>query len=143
VITADIWLYPPATPNPNDIILSWGLRPVTTVAPDIFFPKPLLDSRGQPVWAASMYTAMVSRYGLAEGERIYYAMAREHKGPFADQRKYAARRPVEASVPVKPQLPVSTSLPVDRVTAAVPPVPPRVAPPPSIPKPPVTRKRKH
>lgn len=141
MITADIWLYPPAA-NPNDIILSWGLRPTPTAAqPDIFFPKQLLDSRGQPVWAASMYAAMVSRYGLFEGERIYYAMAREHKGPFADARKYAARRPIEVSVPVKPQLPESTSLPVDRVTAAVPPVPPRVAPPPLPPKP--ARKRRN
>lgn len=140
----DIWLYPPAA-NPNDIILSWGLRPEpSAVAPDIYFPRQPLDSRGQPVWAASMYADMVRRYGLAEGERIYYAMAREKKGPFADDRKYAARRPVEASVPVKPQLPESTFLPVDRVTAAVPPVSAlRVAPPPSVPKPPATRKRKN
>ena len=128
-----------------DILLTFGqcCYGATAVQPDIFFPPQPLDSRGQPVWAAAMYADMVRRYGLAEGERIYYAMAREKKGPFADDRKYAARRPVEVSVPVKPQLPVSTSLPVDRVTAAVPPVPSRVAPPPSVPKTPTRKARRN
>lgn len=140
----DIWLHAPL-PNRMDILLTFGqcCYGATAVQPDIFFPPQPLDSRGQPVWAAAMYADMVRRYGLAEGERIYYAMAREKKGPFADDRKYAARRPVEVSVPVKPQLPVSTSLPVDRVTAAVPPVPSRVAPPPSVPKTPTRKARRN
>jgi len=137
----DIWLHASLSSR-TDILLTFGqcCYGATAIQPDIFFPPQPIDSRGQPVWAATMYADMMRRYGLAEGERIYYAMARERKGPFANDRKYAARRPVEASVPVKPQLPGSTSLPVDRVTAAVPPVSPRVGPPPS--KPPAGKRKR-
>lgn len=138
----DIWLHAPL-PAHTDILLTFGQCCYGTagIQPDIFFPPQPVDSRGQPVWAASLYGDLVRRYGLAEGERIYYAMARERKGPFAEGRKYAARRPVEASVPVKEQLPTE-HLPVDRVTAAVPPLSAlRVVPPPPPPKAP--RKRKH
>ena len=115
----DIFLCAPAVPA-YDIILHLG--PCDVAVADIFFPRPLLDSRGQPVYAVSMYNDLVGRYGRFEGERIYYALAREKKGAFADGAKYETRRPGSPSTPVKEQLDV------DPVTAAVPPVPPRAIP---------------
>ena len=96
--TTDIWLYAEAVPN-FDIILSYGLRvSATTVTPDI-----LTDRRGHPIAAQSLYVALIRRYGVYEGERIYYEMAREHKGPFAAGAKYAHARPRIPTTPAVPQ----------------------------------------
>lgn len=93
----DIYLYPPAVPS-ADIILSYGLR-TGKVKPDVYYPR---AKRPRPVIVAkSMYRAMVERYGRVDGERIYFAMQAEQKGPFGPGAKYedATRPDPVAAVP--------------------------------------------
>lgn len=95
----DIWLYPEATPD-TDIILSWGLRVTDThdwlppqkvrqKAPIYPLLPPIPDQRPAVV-AESLFGDLVARYGKREGERIYFEMQAEYKGPFAPGAKYDA-----------------------------------------------------
>jgi hypothetical protein len=96
----DIWLYPEAAPD-TDIILYFGLRD-TGASHDWLPPqRPRQTSRVYPllppvptqqpvVVATSLFLDLVARYGQREGERIYYEMQAEYKGPFQPGAKYDA-----------------------------------------------------
>jgi hypothetical protein len=95
----DIWLYPEATPD-TDIILSWGLRVSDThdwLPPQVprqtqpIYPLlPPIPTQQPVVVATSLFEDLVARYGQHEGERIYFEMQAEYKGPFAPGAKYDA-----------------------------------------------------
>jgi hypothetical protein len=107
MIVTDIWLYPPYA-NPNDIILSWGLRDTADFVPaprpqEPWAPKlpPVLPPQPQPVVVAqSLHDDLVRRYGSVQGRRIYFEMEAQGLGPFSPGAKYdASTRPIPEGMP--------------------------------------------
>lgn len=95
--------------NLNDPWLGDPTTIAVTVGDDRWFPErvhPRPPLRRQPprrpvVVAQSLYGDLISRYGSAEGRRIYFEMEQQHLGPFAPGRKYDAtrRRPQDGLAP--------------------------------------------
>lgn len=101
----DIFLYPSAVPI-VDIILSDPLRARSMILGRDDKPAhvhPAIRPRKlEPIVAKSLMRDLTQRYGAGNGSRIYAAMERERKGPFAPGAKYAGG-PKRASTP--PRIP--------------------------------------
>ena len=101
----DVYLYPSAVPI-EDIILSDPLRARSLILGRDDKPRArrreFVRRPPRPVVAKSLMADLIARYGAGNGQRIYFAMERERKGPFGEERKYdAERRGIPPIPPIK------------------------------------------
>jgi hypothetical protein len=97
-VFVDVYLWPVPAGNVND---PW-LRDPTTGAVSTALPrddKPPVRKQqipARPIVAMSLFTDLITRYGPAEGRRVYFEMEAKRIGPFAAGNKYdAARRGIK------------------------------------------------
>lgn len=85
-LSADPWLHDPSAPAV--VILPRDDKPARRRP-----GKPIVPVRRKlPIEAVSLFSDLTKRYGT-DGERIYWEMRDQKKGPFAAGKKYDARKP--------------------------------------------------
>jgi hypothetical protein len=100
----------PAAP-PLDFTASWAQAAATWSATVDGGSRrkgvPLKPEPPVKITAHALYDNLVTQYGLYEGRKVYFAMRREQKGPFAEGNKYEkdgerAQRQRGTGIPVRP-----------------------------------------
>jgi hypothetical protein len=100
-VFVDVYLWPVPAGNVADPWLRDPTVPAVIVTslprddkPPVAVRKQQLPTQ-QPVVAMALFTDLITRYGPAEGRRVYFEMEAKRQGPFAAGNKYdAAKRHV-------------------------------------------------